>query len=357
MSLENIERMMRHLQPAIDSGLISGIEFIWHGGEPFLIPLDYYRTIGDFQRAIFADPKSYENIVQTNLTILTDRHIEFLREREFFHHMGVSFDVFGDQRVDILGALRNDIIMINLEKLIQNEIPFGSISVLSRDTIGHAQQVQKFWEALGKNFRLLPFHLSIDDAQSEKHGLSGQEQVRVLNQCFLDWLASPKPVRIYPISEYLDYALGYMACAAKSIYEPAAKEIIYVANVDGSISGVGQGELYDTDLSYGNIFTTPFADILASASRKKAGVQAVARMEKHCTTCPYFGYCPGNAVAHASREDLAVIERDGCTVRRVVSFMVDTLNKSDLAADLRMPLNSRADGDAADSASLAHALL
>jgi uncharacterized protein len=338
MSLKNIEHMLRNLHSAVELGQISGIEFIWHGGEPFLIPLQYYRAIGALQQEIFPDRDTYQNMVQTNLTVLTDRHIEFLKGGDFFNHIGVSFDVFGDQRVDTTGALRNDKIIGNMEKLVEHEIAFGAISVLSRDTLPHARKIQKFWETLGKGFRFLPFHLSIDDAQSQRHGLSGQEQVVALNQCFLEWLQSPAPVRIDPIYEYLAYALEYMAGGGKSIYDPSANEVVYVANVDGHISGIGQGELYGADLRYGNIFTTSFSDILTSPTRKKATSVAVARMHRYCKTCPYFGYCPGHSVADASREDMAIIEENGCTVRNVLNFMVDSLNRSEIANDLHMRL-------------------
>jgi uncharacterized protein len=341
MSLDNVERMFRNLRPALDGGLISGIEFIWHGGEPFLIPIESYRQIGAIQKRVLpAD--TYQNVVQTNLTVLTDRHIEFLKNEEFFTSVGVSYDVFGDHRVDGRGRLRNDAVMANLEKLIEHDISFGAISVLTRDSIAHARQIQKFWEELGRGFRFLPFYLSVGDAQSRKHGLTGQQQVAVMKQCFLDWLASEKPVNINPISEYLVYALEYLAGGARARYEPARSEIIYVVNVDGSMFGIGRSDLYRPDFSYGNIFASSFVDILASDKRKVATADAYARMERHCGSCRYFGHCPGHPVADASREDLAIIESDGCMVAHVVDFMIDTLAKSDVADELLFRLKAGA---------------
>jgi uncharacterized protein len=187
MPLDNIARMFENVVDEIDVGLISGVDFIWHGGEPFLIPIDYYRRIGDVQKQTLPNPDTYQNLVQTNLTILTDRHVEFLKVGGFFQSLGVSYDVFGDHRVDIKGQgqLRHDTILANIEKLIEHEISFGAISVLTRNSLGYARKTQKFWQTLGKSFRFLPFHLSIDDIQSQIHGLTGEEQVSVMTQCLL----------------------------------------------------------------------------------------------------------------------------------------------------------------------------
>ena len=358
ISLANIERMLRNLRSAIDAGKISGIEFIWHGGEPFLISLDYYRKIGEFQGEIFSDREDYQNFVQTNLTVLTDRHVEFLKSGNFFDRIGVSFDVFGGQRVDTKGKLRDGDVLVNMQKLIDHEIDFGAISVLSRDTLGHAHQTQKFWEAMGMGFRFLPFHLSVDNAQSRKHGLSGQEQVMALSNSFVDWLAAETPNRIDPVSEYLGYALEFMANGARTPYDPVANEIVYVVNVNGSISGIGEGELYSPDLSYGNVFTTPFADVIESPVRRKASALGLARMDRHCRFCPYFGYCPGHHMADASTEDMRIIESNGCTVRHIVGFIVKTLERSEIGEELNRRLRGEGNGaDAGTRGEVSRALL
>ena len=109
---------------------LDSVSFVWHGGEPLLIKLDYYREIGKIQKDIFGDEIRFWNSVQTNLTILTKSHIDFLKSKEFFSRIGVSFDVFGDQRVDIKGALRTDVVLKNMQTLIDQRIGFGAISVL-----------------------------------------------------------------------------------------------------------------------------------------------------------------------------------------------------------------------------------
>src|SRR5215813_9402501 len=301
ISIANIARMFSQVRHAVDARVISGVEFVWHGGEPLLIPVDYYREIAVLQDETFDDPDTFQNVTQTNLTVLTGKHIEFLKSKEFFEGIGVSFDLFGDQRVDVKGRLRNSVVMMNMERLIEHGIEFGAISVLTRRSLGHARQIQKFWEALGIGFRFLPFHLSVGEEQSRIHGLTGPE---------------------------------------KAVYDPALDEAVYVVNVDGNIFGVGQGELYEARHSYGNIFTTSLVDILSSPNRRKGSSEAAARMDLHCRQCPYFGYCPGHPVADAAPEELQILDTYGCVVRDVLDFMVGTLLKADFANDIMARLKN-----------------
>jgi radical SAM protein with 4Fe4S-binding SPASM domain len=202
-----------------------------------------------------------------------------------------------------------------------------------------ARKIQRFWQELGVSFRFLPFHLSIDDNRSAQHGLLGSEQVAALNRCFLDWLSSADAVRIDPLHEYIGYALDYMAGRSKAIYDPDETESVFIANTNGDISGVGQGELYSPELCYGNIFQSSLVDILASQKRKRAISLALSRMHKYCKQCSYFGHCPGHHVAHSTKEDLAILEDNGCTIRHVVGFIVHTLNLSDIRHELTRRTN------------------
>src|SRR6185437_2766233 len=131
MSLERLRRFFANAAAYADQNGIRSLSFIWHGGEPFLIPLDFYEEIRRLQDEAFGERIAVVNSVQTNLTVLTDRHVEVLRQGRIFRGIGMSFDVYGDQRVDTKGALRTDAILGNMQKLIDNRIPFGAIAVLA----------------------------------------------------------------------------------------------------------------------------------------------------------------------------------------------------------------------------------
>src|SRR5262249_30429872 len=137
MSLDMISQIFENIARHVIPNQFEWVSFIWHGGEPFLIPLVYYESIGRLQREIFGDKIRVSNVVQTNLTVMTERHLEFLKSRKFFSAIGISFDVAGDQRVDTQGRLKTEVVLQNMQKLIDNNIPFGAIAVLARNTLPH----------------------------------------------------------------------------------------------------------------------------------------------------------------------------------------------------------------------------
>ena len=78
------------------------IRFVWHGGEPLLVPPDYYWHAFELQQQIFSRSIEVQNSVQTNLTRLDEPRLRLLRDG--FDTVGVSIDLFGDLRVDAAGA-------------------------------------------------------------------------------------------------------------------------------------------------------------------------------------------------------------------------------------------------------------
>lgn len=71
--------------------------FTWHGGEPLLRPLSFYRKALELQRR-YGQGLQIDNCIQTNGTLLTDEWCEFLRENNFL--VGISID--GPEHLNIL---------------------------------------------------------------------------------------------------------------------------------------------------------------------------------------------------------------------------------------------------------------
>ena len=63
--------------------------FTWHGGEPMLRPLSFYRKALELQRK-YADGRHIENCIQTNGTVLTPEWCQFLHDNQWL--VGISID-------------------------------------------------------------------------------------------------------------------------------------------------------------------------------------------------------------------------------------------------------------------------
>jgi uncharacterized protein len=284
------------------------------------------------QEDILDGKVKYSNAVQTNLTVLTEGHLSLLGEGGVFGSLGISFDVFGDQRIDTRGKLRTDTILANMQKLKDAQIPFGAITVLARNTLPHVEAIYRYYDSLGIECRFLPFYMTAYEGQSSEHALSFAELTGALTLLADAWLASERATPVDPIGEYLDYAIAHMTGAPKRFYDRFRTELVYIVGLDGGVWGVG--EAYEPKDCYGNLFDSAFASVLSSSARRRITAEATTRMEKYCGDCEYFGHCPGFFVASATVEQQKLLSEHGCPVQAVIAHLIGRLERANLKSAL-----------------------
>ncbi len=326
MSLLQIGTMFQHMAEYAYKHEIEQLDFIWHGGEPFMIPVDYYEEIADLQKKILGDVACVTNGVQSNMTIMTNRHIKMLKDKTLFDYMGISFDVYGDQRVDIKGKLRTNTVINNMQKLVDNDIYVGAIAVLARNTLDHAIKIYDFYDKLSMSMRFLPFYMSSFEDQVSEHALTYNEIVGTLNQLFDRWAQSESATPLEPIGEYMDYAIAHIAGVTPGTYNKHTEELVYLVDIDGSIWGIS--EPYKAGYQYGNIFKQSFEEILDSAGREKTTIEAEARIAHYCKDCRFQDSCTGSFVADATTEQQNMLSDHGCLLRPVIEHIVTRLMES-----------------------------
>lgn len=84
------EVLARFIQQYIASSQGPVVSFTWHGGEPTLAGLDFYRRAVDLQKHYLPEGWSCWNNLQTNGTLLDDEWCAFLAEERF--DVGLSID-------------------------------------------------------------------------------------------------------------------------------------------------------------------------------------------------------------------------------------------------------------------------
>jgi uncharacterized protein len=324
MNLNQIQAAFQNIKSSINELAIERVNFIWHGGEPFLVPVEVYEQINLIQKDIFGTEFEYMNSLQTNLTVLTNRHIKFL-EGGFFGDIGVSFDVYGDQRVDTKGKSSADLVRANMRKLIDHQIAFGAIAVLARDTLPYIKQTYRFFDALKVEHRILAYYRTVGSEQTERHGLDFDELVGAYKAVFHEWLASERATPVHPIKDLVRYAVQRIMGIDNDRYDPSTSERVFVVDVNGDVSNVSESEF-----CYGNLFHSPLREIAESEVRVRSIALSQERMQRFCHQCPYFGNCPGVFVANATSIECEVLKTSGCPVRAVLDHMLDVFKRTEL---------------------------
>lgn len=86
MSDELLERFTKEY---INAQTMQQVLFTWHGGEPLMRPLSFYRKAVELQNR-YACGRQIDNCIQTNGTLLTDEWCEFFAENHWL--VGLSID-------------------------------------------------------------------------------------------------------------------------------------------------------------------------------------------------------------------------------------------------------------------------
>ncbi len=341
MSLADLEAMFRNIASyyAPDS---KRMDFVWHGGEPLLIEPDYYFRIRELQEQEFSDHGiPYTNSIQTNLTVLTPQVLELVKSG-MLSNIGVSLDLFGDQRVNVAGRPSQPTVLRNMQRLIDEGIAFGCITVLSRLTAPHIDAIYEFFEDIDASFRLLPIYRTGYANQQDDLALTDEEIVSVFKRAVDLWLRSESSIQVRPIHDYIVNAVGKLSTAHRgNYYDKLADEVVYIVQPDGSIYSVADPP--DKDLCHGNIFEKSLGELKRSAGYLRAVAQAEARIQEACSDCEYHGVCSGYFMGEATPEQRQsrVGDRVRCGVAKPVQQYIERILIESGALDGSAPLTER----------------
>jgi uncharacterized protein len=151
----------------IESQNIPVITFVWQGGEPTLLGLEYYKKALEIQNR-FAGDKRIENVFQTNGTMLTDDFCKFFVDNNFL--IGVSVD--GPEEFHNHHRLKNDNtgsffeVMKGIELLRKHKVEFNTLSVVNKFNSYNPMEVYNFLKSIGSTF--LQF-IPIVERHSNRH--------------------------------------------------------------------------------------------------------------------------------------------------------------------------------------------
>jgi uncharacterized protein len=320
MDLGQIQKMFLNIRAHAVEYSVKAVEFIWHGGEPLLFKPSFFREISRLQASIFGADVVVTNTVQTNLTILSRDMLSFLAERGFFDSIGVSFDPYQSQRVDTRGKPSVETVSKNMQTLIDQRIPFGVITVITRGNLDSVGRTFDFFDAHNIAHRFLPYYMSANLEQEQKHAVTYDEILLSYMQIVDAWFVSANAPQSYPMEEYMAYAQRSVSGAVPEYFDYEQEESAFIVDVDGGTWGVMGA--YEPHEKYGCLFHQDFTEILAADRRQVLKAEIQRRTEAHCGSCEYHGACPGKYIAQSTRAERELIDIRGCIVKDVIAHIL-----------------------------------
>ena len=122
------------------------VNFTWHGGEPMIRPLSYYKKVVRWQRQ-YAEGKTILNCLQTNGTLLTPEWCRFLHDEGWL--VGISIDgpqnMHDAYRMKRNGAPTWEKVMQGIEMLDRYEVEWNAMAVVYDITAARPLEFYRFF--------------------------------------------------------------------------------------------------------------------------------------------------------------------------------------------------------------------
>lgn len=150
MSDEMLEQFTREY---IEAQTMNQVLFTWHGGEPLLRSIDFYRKALSLQQK-YAGGRRIDNVIQTNGTLLTDEWCEFFAQNHWL--VGISID--GPQpdhdhyRLTAAGKPSWKKVMQGIKLLKKHGVEWNAMAVVNAYNVNHPMEFYRFFKENGCQF-------------------------------------------------------------------------------------------------------------------------------------------------------------------------------------------------------------
>lgn len=147
MTDEMLEQFTREY---IEAQTMPQVLFTWHGGEPLMRSIDFYRKALALQKK-YAHGKQIDNVIQTNGTLLTDEWCEFFAKNHWL--VGISIDgpqEFHDHyRVTPAGKPSWEKVMQGISLLKKHRVEWNAMAVVNAYNAEHPLEFYHFFRDNG----------------------------------------------------------------------------------------------------------------------------------------------------------------------------------------------------------------
>lgn len=293
MSLEVLEKLTEAylgLSPEVAT-------FVWQGGEPLLMGIDFFRKALEFQEKYRLPGQKVSNSVQTNGLLLTEEWASFLKDNNFL--VGISLDgprKYHDKyRHDARHRGSFDGVVEAIKLLEDHGVEFNVLCVVNSYNVKEPWQIYSYFRKHG--FRFLQFIpcAERDEIRGEQGGVASfsadpMEYGKFLYVTFEQWakdLFTSRPMSIRYFDNLVDLLAGY-GSELCMLQEACPIQIVVEHNGDAYPCDYFVSE----DWRLGNMMNTPLQELLDGQRAKAFRERSILR-NPDCLACRWRELCQG----------------------------------------------------------------
>ena len=278
----------------IDASPSSEIRFSWHGGEPTVLGLDYFRKIIALQNKHQPSNQRIANGMQTNGILLDEEWCSFLAAEGFA--VGLSLDgpqeMHDRYRVTKDKKPTHEQTMRGYKLLQQHRVYTDILCVVNAQNVQHPTEVYRFFKQINAQYiSFLPLVEPQPDAEGgvSHHTAPAEAWGIFLCTIFDEWRdqdIGQIKVQIFEEAARTAFNQEHSLC----IFRPACGDIPVIEH---------NGDFYscdhfvDAEHCLGNIKETPLIELLESPAQRAFGNAKMETLPRYCQECEVRAMCHG----------------------------------------------------------------
>ena len=278
----------------IDASPGSVINFCWHGGEPTILGLDYFRKIVALQRKHQPPDRRITNGMQTNGTLLDEDWCRFLAAEGF----GVGLSLDGPQEMhDRYRVTKGQDptykqSMRGYKLLRQHRIPCNILCVVHAQNVQYPTPVYQFFKEIKAQYvEFLPLvELQPDEEGGVSHrSVSALAWGNFLCTIFDEWVGQDIErinVQIFEEAARTAFGQDHALC----IFRETCGDVPVIEHNGDFFSC---DHFVDTEHRLGNIQETPLVDLLECPAQRAFGQAKLDTLPRYCQACEVRNMCHG----------------------------------------------------------------
>jgi len=288
------ELLEKYIIQQIEATTDDVIMFSWHGGEPTLAGLDFYKNVVRLQKILLPEGRSIINGIQTNGTLIDDEWCSFLAEENFL--VGLSIDGPGKlhnlNRRTPTGSSSFELAERGFKKLLGHGLMPEILCVVNSTNSAYPLEIYNYFKSLGARYMtFLP--LVIHDKNSESGASSdsviAEDFGRFLCSIFDEWVQNDiGKIKIQIFEE-----------AARTAFDKEHTLCIFKVDCGGVPVVEHNGDFYSCDHFadrahfVGNITERSLTSLLDSPEQKAFGKEKSEKLPHYCQVCNVKEMCNG----------------------------------------------------------------
>ena len=296
------------------------IVFTWHGGEPTLAGLSFFRRVVELERKHAPPGRRLTNDIQTNGTLLDDEWCRFLAENGFL--VGLSLDgpreLHDAYRTTRQGGPSFDQTFAAARRLKAHGIPFSTLATVNRLTGAHPLEVYRFLrdEVGTRHMQFIPCVEPRQFASLAASSLADGQRVPAqdarlrpggVDSVVTEWSVDPDDWGTFLVDVFDEWRTHDRGRVKVNLFESLlavrqGRPALVCSNAPicgKNIVIENDGRVYSCDHfvypkhELGRLGERPLAELVFSLKQLEFGLDKFNAMPSECRTCSYLKLCWG----------------------------------------------------------------